>query len=159
MRLLLRERVEKLGHIGDIVDVSDGYGRNFLLPTGKAVPVTSENIDKIERRKQELLAEEARRREAAEGLGAKIKDESVTIPMKAMKAAEGETLPPDSEGKLYGSVTAQMIADAFVEKRFGVEARMVLLDQPIKALGVYEVRLRLHPDVEVPTKVWVVEAE
>jgi large subunit ribosomal protein L9 len=156
MRVLLRESVEKLGTIGEIVDVRDGYGRNYLLPRGIAVPVTTENIRRLELRKQELLAEEARRKATAESLATALKDESVTIPMKAQKAEAGGEA---EEGKLYGSVTAQMIADAFVIKGYAVEARMVLLDQPIKALGVYEVRLRLHPGTEATAKVWVVEAE
>lgn len=147
MKLLLRETVDKLGTIGEIVAVPDGYGRNFLLPQGIAVAVTPENIRRLDAKKQELLAAEATKRGDAEGLAGMVRARQVTIPAKAA----GE------EGKLYGSVTAQAIADQLRKDGLPVEARMVLLDHPIKELGVFDVRVRLFPGVEAEAKVWVVE--
>ncbi len=147
MKLLLRETVDQLGTIGDIVNVPDGYGRNFLLPKGIALAVTPENIRRLEAKKQVLVAAEAEKRHGAESLAEKVKAKSVTIQAKAA----------GDEGKLYGSVTTQAIADQFVKDGLPIEARMILLDQPIKELGVFDVRLRLFPQVEVEAKVWVVD--
>lgn len=147
MKLLLRETVDKLGTIGDIVNVPDGYGRNFLLPKGIAVAVTTENLRRLEQRKQELLAAEARKRDDLQALAALLKDKSFTVQVKASE-----------EGHLYGSVTVQTIADALAKDGFtAVEARHILLDHPVKDLGVYDIRLRLYPDVETTVKLWVVE--
>jgi large subunit ribosomal protein L9 len=147
MKLLLRETVDQLGTIGDVVNVPDGFGRNYLLPKGIALAVTPENIRRLEVKKQDLLAAEAKKRAEAESLAERVKQKSVTIQAKAA----GE------EGKLYGSVTAQAIAEQFRKDGLAVEARMILLDQPIKELGVFDVRIRLFPQVEVEAKVWVVE--
>src|SRR5438477_4719752 len=102
MRLLLRETVDQLGTIGDIVEVKDGYGRNYLLPKGIAVAVTPENIRRLDLKKGELLAIEAKKRDEMVKLAELIKSKSVTIQAKAA----------GDEGKLYGSVTTQSIADA-----------------------------------------------
>ncbi len=147
MKLLLRETVDQLGTIGDIVNVPDGFGRNYLLPKGIALAVTPENIRRLEAKKQDLLAIEAAKRAEAEALAEKVKAKQVTVTAKAA----GE------EGKLYGSVTALAIAEQFVKDGLPIEARMILLDQPIKELGVFDVRIRLFPNVEVEAKVWVVE--
>jgi large subunit ribosomal protein L9 len=147
MKLLLRETVDQLGTIGDVVNVPDGFGRNFLLPRGIALPVTPENIRRLEAKKVVLLAVEAKKRDEAMALADRVKAKQVTITAKAA----GE------EGKLYGSVTTQAIAEQFAKDGLPIEARMILLDQPIKELGVFDVRLRLFPQVEVEAKVWVVE--
>jgi large subunit ribosomal protein L9 len=147
MRLLLRETVDQLGTIGDIVEVPDGYGRNYLLPKGIAVAVTPENIRKLDSKKQELLAIEAKKREEMENLAQAAKARSVTIHAKAA----GE------EGKLYGSVTTQSIADAFRAEGLAIEARMILLDQPIKELGEFDVRVRVYAGIEVEAKVRIVD--
>jgi len=147
MRLLLRETVDQLGTIGDIVEVPDGYGRNYLLPKGIAVAVTAENIRKLERTKTELLAAEAKRRGEMQRLAEIVAARSVVVQAKAA----GE------EGRLYGSVTAQAIAEAFQKEGVPIEPKMVLLDQPIKELGVFNVRIRLYAGIEAEGKVWVVE--
>lgn len=147
MKLLLKEPVAKLGTIGDIVDVADGFGRNYLLPQGIAVPVTEGNIRLLERKKQELLEKERQRKEGFEALKTRLEAETVTIPMQA-----------GGEGKLYGSVTPVIIADAFQKLGIDFEAKWLLLDEPLRELGVYDVRARLHPEVMATVKVWVVEA-
>lgn len=147
MKLLLRETVDQLGTIGDIVNVPDGYGRNFLLPRGIALAVTPENIRRLDSKKQELLAAEDARRGEAVQLGEKVKAKQLTIMAKAAS----------DEGKLYGSVSGLTVAEAFVKEGLPIEARMILLDHPIKELGVFDVRVRLFPGVEVEAKVWIVE--
>lgn len=147
MKLLLRETVDQLGTIGDVVNVTDGYGRNYLLPRGIALAVTPENIRRLEAKKQVLLAAEAKKRDEAVALSERVKSKQVTITAKAA----------GDEGHLYGSVTTQQIADQFVKDGLPIEARMILLDQPIKELGVFDVRIRLFPSVEVEAKVWIVE--
>ena len=148
MKLVLRETVDQLGTIGDIVNVKAGYARNFLIPQGKAVPVTTENLRQLESDKKRLLAEEAERKKTLTDHAEKIKEFSLTIPMSA-----------NEEGVLYGAVTAQIIADGFTQEGIPVEARTVLLDKPIKELGVYAVTVRLHADIEVETKIWIVESD
>jgi large subunit ribosomal protein L9 len=145
MKVLLRETVEKLGTIGQIVNVPDGYGRNYLLPKGIALTVTPDNIRRLEAKKQELIAAEAAKRADAEGLAARVKAQTITVVAKAQS----------EEGKLYGSVTAIAIADAVKALGIPVEPRMILLDQPIKELGAYDVRIRLFPMVEVEAKVMI----
>ncbi|MHC4391334.1 MAG: 50S ribosomal protein L9 [Planctomycetota bacterium] len=147
MKLLLRESIENLGTIGDTVTVADGFGRNFLIPQGKAMPVSTANLALIEKRKKQMLEDEAKRKADFGKIAAVLADKSFTIRARAA----------GDEGKLYGSVGAQSVADAIAADGFKVEPRMVLLDAPIKELGIFEVRLRLFPGVETMTKVWVVE--
>lgn len=147
MKLLLRETVDQLGTIGDVVNVPDGYGRNFLLPRGIALAVTPENIRRLEGRKQELLAVEAKKRDEAQALADRVKSKQITITAKAA----GE------EGHLYGSVTSLQIAEHFQKEGLPIKASMILLDQPLKELGVFDIRLRIFPQVEVEAKVWIVE--
>lgn len=148
MKLLLRESVDHLGTIGDIVTVQPGYARNYLIPQGKAVSATPENIRQLDIDKKKLLAQEAELKSKLQGLAEKVRDFSLTIPMQATE-----------EGVLYGAVTAQIIADGFTREGIPVEARTVLLDKPIKELGVYPVGIRLHTDIEVETKIWIVESD
>ena len=148
MKLVLRETVDQLGTIGDVVNVKPGFARNFLIPQGKAVPVTKENLRQLDSDKKRLLAEEADRKQTLTEHAEKIKEFSLTISMSA-----------NEEGVLYGAVTAQIIADGFTEEGIPVEARTVLLEKPIKELGVYVVTVRLHADIEVETKIWIVESD
>jgi len=147
MKVLLRETVEKLGTIGDIVAVPDGYGRNYLLPKGIALTVTPDNMRRLDAKKADLLAAEAQRRAEAEGLAGKLRSQTVVIQAKAM----GE------EGHLYGSVTALRIAENVSKLGVPVEARMILLDHPIKELGAFNVRIRLFPQIEVEVKLHIVD--
>ncbi len=146
MEVLLRQDVSKLGTVGDIVNVKPGYGRNYLLPKGIAVAVTKGNLKQLQHEKRKLVALEARRKEKFKEVAGKLSAVSVSIPVEASDA-----------GHLYGSVNATMIAQALTAEGHQVEARQVLLDAPIKELGVYTVRVRLHSEVEAESKVWVVE--
>jgi len=148
VRLLLRESVENLGTIGDVVDVKSGYGRNYLLPAGIAMPVTPENLQHIEQRKLQLLENEAKKRGQLAKVAAVLAEKSFTIQARAS----------GDEGRLYGSVGPAEIAQVLAADKFPVEPKMVLLEQPIKELGIFDIRIRLFPGVETQTKIWVVEA-
>ena len=146
MEVILREAVDKLGHPGDIVTVSAGYARNFLLPRGVAYEATPGNKKRIAQEKARLEAAENARREAAQALAAKLEPVSLTF-----SARVGE------EGKLFGSVTAGDIADQLKAQGFEIEKRQIDLHEPIKALGVYKVPVKLHADVHPEVKVWVIK--
>ena len=146
MEVILRQAVDNLGHPGDLVKVSAGFGRNFLLPRGIAVEATEGNKRRIAQEKARLEAAEAERRQAAEGLASRFEAVSLTF-----SARVGE------EGKLFGSVTASDIAHQLEAQGFSVEKRQIDLHEPIKALGVYRVPIRLHADVKPEIKVWVIK--
>jgi large subunit ribosomal protein L9 len=146
MEVILRQAVEKLGHPGDIVKVSAGYARNYLLPRGVAYEATPGNKKRIERERQRLEAAEESRRTSAQGLAEKLEQVSLTF-----SARVGE------EGKLFGSVTSADIAQQLGEQGYAIEKRQVELKEPIKALGVYRVAIRLHADVHPEIKVWVIK--
>ncbi len=146
MELLLKQNVEHLGRTGDVVDVKPGYARNYLLPRGLAVLVTKGNMAEVERARSQALAEEEARLAGLKDLGAKLADVSVTIEGKA-----------NEEGHLFGSVNAAQIAAALRDKDVPVDEKMVRLESPLKEIGVYDVSVHLHADVEAAIKVWVVQ--
>lgn len=147
MEVILRAAVDNLGHPGDIVSVSPGYGRNYLLPRGLAYAATPGNKKRIQQERQRLEAAEATRRESAQGLATRLEQVSLTF-----SARVGE------EGKLFGSVTTGDIAHQLEAQGFAIEKRHVDLHEPIRALGVYRVPIRLHADVKPEIKVWVIKA-
>jgi large subunit ribosomal protein L9 len=138
MEVILLERVEKLGHMGEIVRVKDGYARNFLLRQGKALRATDANKARYERDKAMLEAKSAERRQSAEGDSAKLDGKSFVILRQA-----GES------GQLYGSVSTRDIAEAASSAGIAVTRNQVMLDTPIKTIGLYTVRIALHPEVPV----------
>lgn len=138
MELILLERVEKLGNIGDIVKVKPGYARNFLLPKRKALRATADNKKLFEAQRAHIEAENQKRREAAAGNATKIAGKSVVLIRQA-----GNT------GLLYGSVSSRDIAEVLSEiSGITVAKSQVVLDRPIKALGIHTVRVALHPEVQ-----------
>ena len=145
MQVLMKKNLEKLGQIGDVVTVKSGYARNYLLPLGLAVPLTDANRKLMEIEKQKHQNFLTKREEELSHLGEKLAAASVTIQSKA-----------NEEGHLFGSVSAQQIAEALNDEGYPVEARMVQLETPIKEVGVYEVPVQLKPDLTATTKVWVV---
>lgn len=147
MRVILRKDVEKLGRVGDIVKVAPGYGRNYLLPQKIALEATPGNLKILEQEKIANARRDQREKEAANLLAKEIVKKEVQIRRKA-----GE------EGSLYGSVTALDIADFLVAHKIEIDKRKIQLDEPIKAVGEYQVPIRLHREVTVPIKV-VVEPE
>ena len=147
MEVILRQAVDSLGHPGDVVTVSNGFARNYLLPRGFAFQATEGNKKRITQEKSRLDAAETARRGAAEGLAARLEEVSVTF-----SARVGE------EGKLFGSITSGDIAEQLAAQGFAeVEKRMIDLHEPIKSLGMYKVPVRLHADVKPEIKVWVIK--
>jgi large subunit ribosomal protein L9 len=148
MKLLLQRNVDKLGKIGDIVKVADGYGRNYLLPFGLAVELTKDNVNRFESVKRRLIALEQETKEKFQLLAKEIEKASCTIIANSSE-----------EGHLYGSVTARDIAKQLASENLEIDAKCVLLNEPIKELGIYKVRIRLHAEVECEAKVWVVKGD
>ncbi|GFO82443.1 MAG: 50S ribosomal protein L9 [Methyloceanibacter sp.] len=139
MEVILLERIGRLGQIGDVVKVKDGYARNFLLPQGKALRATDANRAHFENERAQLEARDLERKTDAEAVAGKLGGESFVVIRQA-----------GDNGQLYGSVSTRDIAVAVTEGGFSIERRQVLLDKPIKTLGLHEVRLALHGEV-VPT--------
>ena len=146
MEVILRQAVDNLGHPGDIVTVSPGYARNYLIPRGIAYLATDGNKKRISQEKARLEAAESERRGTAEELAKKLEEVSITF-----AARVGE------EGKLFGSVTTADIAQQLEAQGYHIEKRQIDLHEPIKALGVYRVPIRLHADVKPEIKVWVIK--
>jgi large subunit ribosomal protein L9 len=146
MEIILRQAVENLGSPGDVVKVKSGYARNYLLPHGLAYEATPGNLKRIQQERDRLEAAENERRGAAQGIAEKLEQVSLTF-----SARVGE------EGKLFGSVTAADIAQQLEAQGFHLEKRQIDLHEPIKALGVYRVPIRLHADVKPEVRVWVIK--
>jgi large subunit ribosomal protein L9 len=146
MKVVLRQDIDKLGKRGEVVRVAPGYGRNFLLPKRLALPATPGNLRRVELERRSLEVRRMRERAEAEKLAERLSRLSCTV---ARKVGESDTL--------YGSVTNADIA-AFLEKEgVVVDKRKIALEEPIKALGIYSVPVRLHPEVTAEIKVWVVK--
>lgn len=146
MEVILRQAVDALGHTGDVVTVSNGYARNYLLPRGVAYIATEGNKKRIAQEHQRLEAAEESRRGSARELADRLEQVSLTF-----SARVGE------EGKLFGSVTSGDIAAQLAAQGLPIEKRQIDLHEPIKALGVYRVPVRLHADVHPEIKVWVIK--
>jgi large subunit ribosomal protein L9 len=146
MEIILRQAVENLGKTGDVVNVKPGYGRNYLLPHGLAYEATPGNLKRIQQERDRLEAAENDRRGTAQGLAEKLEQVSLTF-----SARVGE------EGKLFGSVTSTDIAAQLEAQGYHIEKRQIDLHEPIKALGVYRVPIRLHADVKPEVRVWVIK--
>ena len=142
MQVILLERVAKLGQMGDVVKVKDGYGRNFLLPQGKALRATEANIKGFEARKAQLEVQNLETKKEAEVVGAKLDGQAFIVIRSA-----------SDSGALYGSVTTRDVADAATEGGFTVNRGQVVLDRPIKDLGLHSVSVVLHPEVSVRVSV------
>lgn len=138
MQVILLQRVAKLGQMGEVVSVKDGYARNFLLPQGKALRANEANIASFETRKAQLEADNLETRKEAEVVGEKLDGQSFTIIRSASDA-----------GALYGSVTTRDAAEAATEAGFTVDRGQVVLEKPIKELGLHSVSVVLHPEVSV----------
>ena len=146
MEVILRQAVDNLGQPGDVVKVSPGFARNYLLPRGIAFEATPGNLKRISREKERLQAAEDERRRKAQELAGRLEQVSLTF-----SARVGE------EGKLFGSVTAADIAHQLEAQGIEVERRLIDLHEPIKALGVYRIPVRLHADVKPEIRVWVIK--
>jgi large subunit ribosomal protein L9 len=148
MEVILLERIEKLGQMGEIVTVKTGYARNFLLPQKKAMRATSSNRAVFEQQRAHLEADNLERRTEAESVAGKVDGIDVTIIRQA-----------GDSGQLYGSVSARDIASSVTEAGVTVGRNQIVLDRPIKALGIYETRVVLHPEVSVNVTVNIARTE
>ena len=148
MQVVLLERVEKLGQIGDVVKVKDGFARNFLLPKKKALRATKSNLEYFETQRTQLEARNLEQRKEAEKVAVKLKGKSFTMLRQA-----------GDRGHLYGSVSPRDIADAVTGGGFSIDRGQVPLDKAIKMIGLHEVSVVLHPEVRVPVTINVARTE
>lgn len=146
MEVIIIKDTDKIGRIGQVVKVKDGYARNFLIPNGLAVPATAGNIKKLDQEKEKRSQESERLKQEALSLKEKIEKLSVTL---SVLTQEGDAL--------YGSITAQDIFNAVSEEGLQIDKKCILLAEPIKALGIYEIPVELHPEVSSKIKVWIVK--
>jgi large subunit ribosomal protein L9 len=137
MQVILLERIGRLGQMGDVVTVKDGFARNFLLPQGKALRATKANRERFEKERSQLEARNLELKSEAGGVAEKLQGKSFIIIRQA-----------GDSGQLYGSVTTRDISAAVTEGGFSIERRQVMLDRPIKTLGLHDVRIGLHAEVE-----------
>ncbi|MCP1335637.1 50S ribosomal protein L9 [Futiania mangrovi] len=142
MQVILLERVEKLGQMGDVVTVKPGFARNFLLPQGKALRATKDNTARFERERAQLEARNLELRKEAEAVAGKLDGQAFIVIRQA-----------GDSGQLYGSVSARDVSEAATEGGFSVDRGQIILDRPIKAIGMHDVRVRLHPEVTVTVQV------
>lgn len=145
MKLILKQSIEKLGKAGDIVETKRGYARNYLIPKGFAVEASKTNMKVYEQERQALLRKHEKEVQEAQALADRLKDVSVTVAVQV-----------GDEDKVFGAVTNQNIADLLQEKGFDIDRKKIILEEPLKALGVFEVPIKLHSEVEAQIKVWIV---
>ena len=147
MDVVLIKEIEKLGKAGAVVQVKPGFARNYLLPRGLAVTATDANLKTLRERTQQLEHKQARLRQQAEALKQRVEGLSLTL---KLNVGEQETV--------FGSITAHAIHEALAAQGLGVDKHAIHLAEPIKTLGVFEIPVRLHPDVSAILKVWVAKA-
>jgi large subunit ribosomal protein L9 len=148
MQVILKERLEHLGGPGDVVTVKPGYARNYLIPQGYAYAATAANLKRIERERAQVEKRSEEEVKAARQRAGVIEGTSVTF-----KARAGE------EGKLFGSITAADITEKLAEQGIEVDRRQIILEEPLKALGVFAVPIRLHAEVRPEIKVWIIKED
>jgi large subunit ribosomal protein L9 len=146
MQIVLLEDVPTLGKAGDTVKVSDGYGRNYLIPRKKAILATDKNIKNLEHQKRQIQQQMGNRKKDAESMAEQIEKLSCTFAKTV-----GES------GKLFGSVTSMEIENYLKENGFDVDRKKILMEEPIKNLGMFTIQIKIHPEVTANLKVWVVQ--
>jgi len=146
MKIILRQDYNTLGKIGDVVTVKDGYARNFLIPKRIAILATSKNMKLLEEERKLSEQHQNKDKRKAEAMAEELGKTSITAAVSV-----GE------EDRVFGSVTAQTIADLLKEKGYDIDRRKIQLDEPIKALGIYTITIKLHGDVEAKVRIWVVK--
>lgn len=146
MKVLLKQDVPKIGKKGELLEVKEGYARNFLIPNGLAVEATGGTLKQLDEEKKALERRKAKEKEEAQALAAKIKGVTVTLKHKA-----GE------EGRLFGSITSSEVAEALKQKGFEIDKKQVLVDDPIRLVGKYDVKVKLHAEVTASLHVEVMK--
>ncbi|RKZ30999.1 50S ribosomal protein L9 [bacterium] len=147
MKVILTDDVQNLGRAGDVVDVADGYSRNYLIPKKLAVRATRGNLAQVEQIKTARFNREEKRKKTLSVLAESLDGFSIDIPVQV-----GE------EDRVFGAVTTHVIADALRAKGFNIERKTIQLDEPIKQLGVYNIEVKLHPEIRPQIRVWVISA-
>lgn len=146
MEVILKQDVDKVGKAGQIVKVKDGFARNFLILRGLAVPSTVENLKTTEKEREKKLQQSEKIKKEAEELADRLSDLSLTLPALTKE-----------DDKLYGGISAIDLSAALKEEGFDIDKSKIMLDEPIKALGIYEINIKLHQEVTAKIKVWVVK--
>ncbi|MEE4311674.1 MAG: 50S ribosomal protein L9 [candidate division KSB1 bacterium] len=146
MKVILRKDVEHLGNVGELLEVKPGYARNYLIPQGIALIANEKNMKRLEEEQRQQEIKKDRDKIAAEKLSEELSKVSCTASVQV-----GE------EDKVFGSITSQDIAELLKEKGFDVDKKKIIMEEPIKALGIYDIPIKLHTDVEAKIKVWVVK--
>ena len=145
MKIILKKDIEKLGKAGEIIEAKRGYARNYLIPNGSAVEATNANMKVYEQERRAIEQKQQQEIEAAQAFATKLNGFSITA-----------TVQVGEEDKVFGAVTSQNLADLLLEKGVELDRKKIVLDEPLKALGVFEVPVKLHAQVEAQIKVWVV---
>ncbi len=148
MQLILKEDVPNLGKMGELVDVSNGFGRNYLLPQGKAVVATPRNVKQLEHEKKVIQKRLEKVRKDAQGIAARLEGVSLTLIRQA-----GE------DDRLFGSVTSRDLEEALAEQGVPISRKQILLDEPIRQLGYFQVDVKLAPEVVGKIKFWVIKKQ
>jgi len=147
MKIILMENIPKLGESGKIIEVKDGYARNYLIPKGLALPATPGSLRMFEQIKKQRLSAEEKRKQKLRELAEQIEGMSIDILVRV-----------DEEDRLFGSVTPQMVVDAFKEKGIDIDRKWVIIEEPIQSLGVYSIKIKPSDDLESNVRLWVVKA-
>ncbi len=146
MKVILKEDVKHVGKMGQIVDVADGYARNYLIPKGLVTEASTKNIKFLEHEKRIIQEKSKKIRNSAQDLASRISSLIISI-----KAKAGE------EGKLFGSITTMDVAEALQKEGVEIDKKKISLEEPIKRLGSYTVNIKIHPDVSAPLNIQIVE--
>jgi large subunit ribosomal protein L9 len=146
MEVILRRDIPKLGKAGDVVKVKDGFARNYLIPKGLAILANQKTIQALERERKVILSKAEKEKKKALGLAEKLQGQSLTLYRKVVE-----------EGRLYGSVSAVDIAKALLEQGLEIDKKQVLLEEPLKTVGSFEVMIKVSPEISVPIRVEIIE--
>jgi large subunit ribosomal protein L9 len=146
MEVILNRDIDRLGKTGQVVKVKDGFARNFLFPNGLAVPKTQTNLKKLEQERQKKVLQLEKAKKDSNELKARLEGLSLTLPVLTHE-----------EDKLYGNIGSVELASALKDEGFDIDKNSIILDEPLKSLGIYEVPVKLHPEVLAKVKVWIVK--
>jgi len=146
MEVILNQDIEKLGKAGTVINVKPGFARNFLIPNGLALLSTTANLKKLDQEMQRKTSQIEKAKKEYEELKERLEGLSLTMPVLTQE-----------EDKIYGSVSANDIVQALKDEGFDIDKHSLILDEPIKSLGIYEIPLKLHPEVSAKIKVWIVK--
>ena len=148
MKVILRQDIENLGKMGDLVTVKDGYARNYLIPRSYAYFASEKATKRLVVEKKQYAQRQDKLKAQAQDLAVKLAELQISVPMKV-----GE------EGRLFGSVTPNMIAQELLTRGYEIDRRIIIIEEPIKSLGVFDAKIKLHPEVVATVKVWVISEE